>query len=978
MKAVNPFLRRTVGSTALCALLIGCGGGGGGGVQSDGNALLSGVLLDSAVSGVHYDGSLTGLDGRYFYLAGDVLRFHLGGIELGSVTGRAQTTPYDLAGSHDDYKHDRVIRTARLLQSLDGNGVLADGIQVSDSVRSAASGVTLDWTLAGAAFERALSDLVFTLTAGQGTVVSAEDAQAHLHNTLTSTVESCTSLPRNDAHFAINNPRCLDLARMSAWLEDVKPREQALDAAIESLAGGGVARTTLDQLVALVPTDTTGVSESNLHALAVWVADRVAGNNSGLRSSLGAFLAVRYTARVFGPQPCDEPCAEPTADAVTGALIGAQATTSAAQWQQAVNEARVARAVVENWLAYGFNRAALLANAGADSLRDRTPLLDAAAASLGLTRADFRPDVVDGWAAQQLALNDIALSSRGTFDSTLSNDPTASGIRVSDVSHDNLVVGGAARFLVRGQLLGDSLVLNLSGCTAALTPGGSSEARQFTCTVGGTSGWRTLTVSDGLTQTELYSLAVFVQSAGADAGTGNLPSDDGGTGTSPGPVDDVGSAPTDPTGLTVSSIAPTSALLGKQTVFTVTGSGFTPTTSVRLAACGNFSANSRTAIRMRFTCTPEGQPGNRALTVTEGNESDNQLRVRFDGAAPTVTRVTPVAATVGEAVSFTVTGTNLDDGLSFAVQQCDPVSPLSGATATSRRFRCTFIDAGDKAGTVLYGGDVIHRFSVTVAAASNPEVTSVTPETARMSEPLTLTVKGQDLPDALSVSLEGCANLSAASRSATEQTFTCQPSQPGNLVGTVSVDTDTLYRFTVDVIDDRVTISSVRPGATRLGAITTFTVSGEALPSTLALDIENCVDMEPLGGGVTRRQFRCTPTGALGTRDVGVLFDADSATPLHTHKLTVAGDGPLVTNVSPTQATVGRLTTFTVVGQSLTGPLSLRMAGCAVSTVGTSSASVHRFRCSVTGDAGTREATVVDSRSGTVLYALDVRINAGT
>ena len=73
----------------------------------------------------------------------------------------------------------------------------------------------------------------------------------------------------------------------------------------------------------------------------------------------------------------------------------------------------------------------------------------------------------------------------------------------------------------------------------------------------------------------------------------------------------------------------------------------------------------------------------------------------------------------------------------------------------------------------------------------------------------------------------------------------------------------------MDVVDDRVDITSVRPGATRAGALTTFTVSGASLPSTLTLDIENCTDFQPLGGTSTRRQFRCVPTGALGHATCG-------------------------------------------------------------------------------------------------------------
>ena len=60
MKIDKPKFKRLLTATPLCVTLVACGGGGGGGVQSDASTLLSGVLLDSAVSGIHYEDALTG------------------------------------------------------------------------------------------------------------------------------------------------------------------------------------------------------------------------------------------------------------------------------------------------------------------------------------------------------------------------------------------------------------------------------------------------------------------------------------------------------------------------------------------------------------------------------------------------------------------------------------------------------------------------------------------------------------------------------------------------------------------------------------------------------------------------------------------------------------------------------------------------------------------------------------------------------
>lgn len=933
-------------------------------------SLSSGVFIDSAVSGVHYNDSLTGLDGRFFYISGELLHFHLGAIELGTVSGRAQITPFDLAGSYNDYEHDLAIRMARLLQSLDGNGVLSDGIQISDSVRNAAASTSLNWKLPAADFEQALADTVFRLTGGQATVVSAEAASAHLFDTMSNTVEACGSLPDNAAHFSISNPRCLDRARMAAWLEDVKPRELNIDVAISSFVAGGSAIESIDLLVALVPSGVSGASYDGLQMLASWVAERVSGDDSDLRYLLTSYLARKYVGRALGESACPDSCNQPTLSTVATSMNAMRARTTAAQWQRTLNEAAITRSVVASWLSFGFDRAALLSNLGVSSLRDRGPLLRAAAASLGLGDAQYRVDLVDGWVAEQLALNDIALTARGSFASDVPASGDTGEAQVSEVTHSELVIGQAATFEVFGNRLGASLVFTLSGCQASPVEGGSASLRAFTCVLTGDSGLRTVTVTDGLSNETLYRLSVFVDAQSSAVVPPPSDGDDSGSGgTAP---------PDDQQSFAVTAISPDSARIGEATTFTLSGRGFTAETAVEISLCGAATVVSRTGTQIRFNCTPAGQAGNRAVTVTQGAERHDSLRVTFEHAAPTIATLTPLTATQDEATTFTVTGAKLSADMTFTLEGCTGVSTVAGGTEEARAYRCTPASAGSKAGTITLAGSVVHEFTVVVDAAAEPVVTAVSPESGVMSSPLSLTVTGTDLPDDLLLSLTNCDGLSATSRSSTVQEFTCQPGAAGVLAGNVSVDGDILATFSVEIRDDRVMIDSVRPISTRLDAITTFTVSGSALPASLTLDVASCLDLQPLGGDSTRRQFRCTPVGAVGSRDVHVMLDADSTQPLFTHTLIVAGDGPLISDVSPTSTVVGRLVTFTVLGQSLNLPLSLRMEGCEAIAVGTPSASLHRFRCTITGVAGTRTASIVNTRTGEVLYAFDMDIDSAT
>ena len=84
-----------------------------------------GVLIDGPVSGVsHETESLSGVTdeaGTFEYLEGETVRFFLGGTTLGELPGRAQVSPFDLAGIAppvDDESYDAVEESPELFRAL--------------------------------------------------------------------------------------------------------------------------------------------------------------------------------------------------------------------------------------------------------------------------------------------------------------------------------------------------------------------------------------------------------------------------------------------------------------------------------------------------------------------------------------------------------------------------------------------------------------------------------------------------------------------------------------------------------------------------------------------------------------------------------------------------------------------------------------------------------------------------------------------
>lgn len=166
-------------TVALSAALVACGGGGPDGPKI-GSSI--GVLSDAAVQGVAFSTSsgVTGTTnalGQYSYNSGDTVSFKLGTLTLGTAPAAALVTPIELAGGSANKLQNLLV----LLQSLDTDGVAANGISIPAAAAAAVTaGIDLASAPAGFA-STANTGLVAAQTAGgiSRPITSSGDAAAH-------------------------------------------------------------------------------------------------------------------------------------------------------------------------------------------------------------------------------------------------------------------------------------------------------------------------------------------------------------------------------------------------------------------------------------------------------------------------------------------------------------------------------------------------------------------------------------------------------------------------------------------------------------------------------------------------------------------------------------------------------------------------------------------------------------------------------
>jgi len=150
-------------------LLAGCFGGSS---SSSKPRVLTGTFIDSAVSGLDYQGTDTAASttddlGQFQYRQGETISFSIGELPLGSANGAEVLTPLSITEGAASAADQRVTNKLILLQSLDADGNLNNGIQLTDAIRDEVSlqAAQIDFDQSPSAFRTSLEPLLEALEA---------------------------------------------------------------------------------------------------------------------------------------------------------------------------------------------------------------------------------------------------------------------------------------------------------------------------------------------------------------------------------------------------------------------------------------------------------------------------------------------------------------------------------------------------------------------------------------------------------------------------------------------------------------------------------------------------------------------------------------------------------------------------------------------------------------------------------------------
>jgi len=145
---------------SLIWIQYGCSNNNSGSVNEN---LQTGTFIDSPVEGLKYEtpsfSGFTDKNGQFLFRDGENVSFYIGGVFLGTAESNQTITPIDLTRSTIKNRHNMIINICRLIQSIDDDGIIEDGIKISDNVTSKLNEFNsqVDFTLESDAFSNEVS-----------------------------------------------------------------------------------------------------------------------------------------------------------------------------------------------------------------------------------------------------------------------------------------------------------------------------------------------------------------------------------------------------------------------------------------------------------------------------------------------------------------------------------------------------------------------------------------------------------------------------------------------------------------------------------------------------------------------------------------------------------------------------------------------------------------------------------------------------
>ncbi|MGC2289248.1 MAG: thermopsin family protease [Thermoplasmata archaeon] len=407
---------------------------------------------------------------------------------------------------------------------------------------------------------------------------------------------------------------------------------------------------------------------------------------------------------------------------------------------------------------------------------------------------------------------------------------------------------------------------------------------------------------------------------------------------------------------------------------TVTGSGFTGSSTLASLVFDNQAITICTAGSLTttgsgaFSCTFTVPSGTSGTTVTATDVGGAMATATFTVTVPAIS-VTPGQGPVGATVTVSGTGFTVSSTVGLVFDSLAVASCASGSLDTdlSGDFSCTFavpsgtsgssVLATDSGGQTASGTFTVTTLSILVTPGQGPVGATVTVSGTGFS---VLSTVGLVFD---TVTITSCTSGSLGADSSGD--FSCTLAVPSGASGTTVTATDSGGATAVGAFMVTTPTISVTPGQGPIGATVTVSGTGFSVSSPVGLVFDNVAITSCTSGSLgtdSSGAFSCTFAVPSGTSGTSVLAtDAGGQTATGTFTVTA----PAI-SVTPGQGPVGATVTVSGTGFSVSSPVGLlfdniAITSCTSGSLGTSPSGA--FSCTFLVPSGT---------SGTTVTATDV------
>ena len=242
---------------------------------------------------------------------------------------------------------------------------------------------------------------------------------------------------------------------------------------------------------------------------------------------------------------------------------------------------------------------------------------------------------------------------------------------------------------------------------------------------------------------------------------------------------------------TVTNVLPGSGPTAGGTTITVTGTGFTPTTSVTVGGISATSVSVANATTLTAV-TPVYVSGalTKDVTVNNGN-SNATLAASFTyvASAPTLVNISPTSGPTSGGTSITLTGTAFIPGTTVSIGGVAATN-VTVVNATTLTATTPAYVSGSLVETVVVNNGIATAslLNAFTYIASAPTISAITPNTGTSSGGTSVTISGTNFIPGSSATIGGQATTSTTVVNATTMTATTPAYVSGSLTVNVSVN----------------------------------------------------------------------------------------------------------------------------------------------------------------------------------------------